>query len=69
MGDNLLPVFLWVQLSSLGWSFPSSTLCRAGLVIRYCLNLVSSQIILYSPSMVIESFAGYCSLGLASVVF
>jgi hypothetical protein len=32
-------------------------------VVRYCLNLVLSQNILLSPSMVIESFAGYSSLG------
>ena len=30
---------------------------------RYCLNLVLSQNILFSPYMVIESFAGYCNLG------
>ena len=29
----------------------------------YCLNLVLSWNILFSPSMVIESFAGYSSLG------
>ena len=30
---------------------------------RYCVNLVLSWNILVSPSMVIESFAGYSSLG------
>jgi hypothetical protein len=30
---------------------------------RYCLNLVLSWNILVSPSMVIESFAGYSSMG------
>ena len=30
---------------------------------RYCANLVLSWNILVSPSMVIESFAGYSSLG------
>jgi hypothetical protein len=30
---------------------------------RYCLNLVLSQSILVSPSMIIEGFAGYSSLG------
>jgi hypothetical protein len=33
------------------------------LVDRYCLNLVLSWNILVSPSMLIESFAGYSSLG------
>jgi hypothetical protein len=45
------------------WSFPSVILCRAGFVERYCLNLFWSLIILVSPSMIIESFAGYSSLG------
>jgi hypothetical protein len=35
----------------------------AGFVERYCVNLVLSWNILVSPSMVIESFAGYNSLG------
>jgi hypothetical protein len=30
---------------------------------RYCVNLVLSWNILFSPSMVIESFAGYSNLG------
>ena len=30
---------------------------------RYCVNLVLSWNILFSPSMVIEGFAGYSSLG------
>jgi hypothetical protein len=30
---------------------------------RYCLSLILSWNILVSPSMVIESFAGYSSLG------
>ena len=55
---------LWVQLASLGWSFPSTTFCGTGFVDRYCLNLDLSQNILFSPSMVIENFAGYSSLGL-----
>ena len=33
------------------------------LVDRYCLNLVLSWNILCSPSMLIENFAGYSSLG------
>ena len=47
----------------LGWRFPSSNLYRAGLVERYCFNLVLSWTILVSPLMMIESFAGYSSLG------
>ena len=35
-----LPVFSQVQLTSLGWSFSSSTFCRSGFVDKYCLNLV-----------------------------
>ena len=38
-------------------------LCRAGLVQRCCLNLVLSSNILVFPPIVIESFAGYSSLG------
>ena len=45
----------------MGWSFPS--LCRAGFVARYWLNLILSWNILFSLSMVIESFAGYSHLG------
>ena len=30
---------------------------------RNCVNLILSWIILFSPSMMIESFAGYSSLG------
>lgn len=47
----------------MGWSFPSSTLCMVGFVARYWLNLVLSWNILFCPSMVIESFTGYSSLG------
>ena len=49
--------------TSLGWSFPSRTFCSSGLVDMYCLNLVLSWNILFSPSILIESFAGYSSLG------
>ena len=35
----------------------------AGFVERYCVNLLLSQNNLVSPSMVIENFAGYSSLG------
>jgi hypothetical protein len=41
---------------------PSIIHFRAGLE-RYCVNLVLSWNILVSPSMVIESFAGYSCLG------
>ena len=44
--------------------FPVISFYRAGVVDRYCLNLVLSWNILLSPLMVIESFAGYSSLGL-----
>ena len=37
--------------------------CRAGIVEIYCVNLVLSWNVLFSPSMVIESFAGYSTLG------
>ena len=30
-------VFVCVWLTFLGWSFPSSTFCKAGFVDRYCL--------------------------------
>ena len=63
-GRIFVALFLWMQLAFLGWSFTSSTFCRAGFVVRYCLNLFLSCNILFSPSMVIESFAGYSSLGL-----
>lgn len=53
----------WVYLISLGWNFPSSIFCRVGLLHVYCLNLVMSWTILFSPSLLIESFAGYSSLG------
>ena len=52
-----------MQLFSLCWSFPFRILCRDELVERYCLNLVLSWNILVSPSMLIESFVGYISLG------
>jgi hypothetical protein len=52
-----------VQLSFSCWSFPSRIPCRIGLVDRYCLNLVLSWNNLLSRSMLIDSFAGYSSLG------
>ena len=50
--------FPLVLISSLYWRFLSRILCRAGLVDRYCVNLF-----FVSPSMMIENFAGYSSLG------
>jgi hypothetical protein len=38
-------------------------LLRAGFMERYCVNLVLSWNTLVSPSMVMESLAGYSSLG------
>jgi hypothetical protein len=43
--------------------FSSGIFCRAVLVERYYLNLVLSLNILFSPSMMAESFAEYWSLG------
>jgi len=37
--------------------------CRAGGVARYCVNVVISWNILFFPSMLVESFARYSSLG------
>jgi hypothetical protein len=59
----LISCFSLVQVPSLCWSFPSRILCRAWLVDRYCLNLVLFWNNLLSPSMLIENFAGYSSLG------
>ena len=60
---KLFLVFSWVWLPSLVWNFPSSILCRDGLVKKYCLNLFLSWNILVFPSIVIENFAGYRNLG------
>ena len=57
-------VLLWVLLASLVCGFPSSIFCKAQFVAMYCLNLFLSWNILFSPSMVKESFAGYSSLSL-----
>ena len=55
--------FSRVSFPSLYWSFPPISLCRAGFVERYCVNLVLSWNILVLPSMVNESFAGNSSIG------
>ena len=47
-----------------GLEFSFYTFCKSGFVNRCCLNLDLSKNILFSPSMVIESFVGYNSLGL-----
>ena len=52
-----------VKFPSLYWCCPPIILFRAGFVDRYWVNLVLSWNILVSPSMVIESFAGYSSFG------
>jgi hypothetical protein len=54
--------FSRVSFPSLCWCFPSIILWRAGFMDRYCVNLVLSWNTLVSPSMVIESFAGYSGL-------
>ncbi|KAL6048203.1 hypothetical protein STEG23_013467, partial [Scotinomys teguina] len=41
---------------SIGWNFPSSVFCRAGFVDKYCLNLVLSWNILFTPSMISWTF-------------
>lgn len=46
-----------LSTSSLGWSFPFSTFFRDGFADSYYLNLALSWIILFSSSVVIESFA------------
>jgi len=55
--------FPWVWFPSLCWAFPPNILCRAVFVERDFINLFLSWNILDSSSMLIESFAGYNSLG------
>jgi hypothetical protein len=45
------------------WCFLSIIICRDRFLERYCINFFFSRTILVSPSMVIECFAGYSSLG------
>ena len=61
--EDYVLAFSCVQLPSLCWHFQTIILCRNGFVGRYYTNLVLSWNILVFPSMVIESFAGYSSLG------
>ena len=59
MGLIISCVFLDVVIHILlGLEFSSGILCRPEFVDRYCSNLVLTWNILFSPSMVIESFAG-----------
>jgi len=55
--------FSRVQFPSLCWSFLSTILSRAKFMERYYVNLFLSWNILVFPSMLIENFAGYSSLG------
>ncbi|KAL6084654.1 hypothetical protein STEG23_014043 [Scotinomys teguina] len=48
---------VWDLMDDVG-IFPSSAFCKAGFVDRYCLNLVLPWNVLFTPSIVIESFAG-----------
>ena len=55
--------FSRVYFFSLCWSLLSIILCRAGFMETYCVNLVLLWNILFSLSMVIDSFLGHSSLG------
>ena len=59
--DHQLSLLVWP--TSGGWSFPPSILCTARFVDSYWWNLVLSWNILFSLSIIIESFSEYCSLG------
>ena len=61
--ERLLSCFSRMYFPSLCLSFPSIIPCKVGFVERYCVNLVLSCNTLVSPSVVIENFAGYRSLG------
>jgi hypothetical protein len=61
--EDYFLAFSRVLFPSVCWSFSCIILCKARFVERYYVNLVLSWNILVSPSMVIESFAGYSSLG------
>ena len=62
-GVQLFLVFSWMNLDPLAWSFPFSITCRAGFVVRYCLNLALLWNIFFSQGMVIKGLAGYSGLG------
>jgi len=55
--------FSRVQFPSLCWSFLYIILCRKEFVKIYCVNLDLAWNIFVCPSVVIDSFAGYSSLG------
>lgn len=59
---NFLFIFLWVRLTTFVLCFVFS-FCGTRFVDRCCLNLASSWNVLFSPSIVIEHFSGYNSLG------
>jgi hypothetical protein len=61
--ERLPSFFFCGAVSSLCWCFPSIFPFRAGFGERYCINLVLSWNIFFYPSKVIESYAGYSSLG------
>ena len=52
------------MLDSLGCDLPSNTFCKAGFVATYCINLFLSWNILFSPLILNNRLAAYCSLGL-----
>ena len=56
-------LFSYGEVSFIVLIFKKNIVCMAGLVEVYCVNLFLSWNSLVSPSMVIESFAGYSSLG------
>jgi hypothetical protein len=55
-------VLCWIFHFYLCWRFQFNILCRAGLVKRYCLNLVFSWNIIFSPSMMSDNFSEYSYL-------
>jgi hypothetical protein len=59
---NYFLAFPKASFPSLCWSFTFIFLLRTGFMERYCVNLVLSWSTLFSPTMVIDSFAGYSSL-------
>jgi hypothetical protein len=61
--DEKLFSCFFSRVSCPSWSFPSIILCGVRFVERYCINLVLLWNILFPPSMVIEIFAEYTSLG------
>jgi hypothetical protein len=56
--EDYFLAFSKVCFPSFCWRFLSIILYRAGFMGKYCVSLVLLWIVLVSPSMVIESFAG-----------